>query len=131
MRFGTDTVGKRNPLGAAEAGGPIVSPRGKPGRQYRKLFLWLGSAAVGLIAFAAAWALQHTLIRNRNCALLYLQAALAYDRGMTQHANRHAQSAAGRQPVVVVEIGRSTYDWSQSTDFAGDPSAPFEPGKPV
>lgn len=117
----------RSPSGGAPGAGGFN--KGQLRRKRQGLSLWLGSAAVGLIAFGLAWALQHTLIRNGNYALQYLQSVLAFDRGMTQHAYQSARSAAGAHPVVVAEIGRSTYDWTEANDFSGEKDAPFVPGR--
>lgn len=107
------------------------APRGQSGRNRQGLSLWLGSAAVGLAAFGMAWGLQHVLIRNGTYALMYLQSVLAYDRGMTQHAYAAAKSPATAQPITVLEIGKTTYDWTEATDFTKEPGSPFQPGRPA
>jgi len=62
---------------------------------------------------------------------MYLQSVLAYDRGMTQHANAAARTRSADRPVTVVEIGKTTYDWTEATDFTREPDSPFTPGRPV
>ncbi|MGV3719470.1 MAG: CHASE2 domain-containing protein [Actinomycetota bacterium] len=105
--------------------------KGQARRNRQGLSLWLGSAMVGLTAFGLAWGLQHALIRNGTYALMYLQSVLAYDRGMTQHAYVAAKDSSSAQPVTVLEIGKTTYDWTEATDFTQEPGSPFQPGRPA
>ncbi|MCC2670133.1 MAG: putative Chase2 sensor protein [Armatimonadetes bacterium] len=97
----------------------------------RGLRLWLGSGIVGLVAFGLAWGLQHGLLTNRNFALELLQAVVAYDGGMTQHAYRELGRQGARPPVTVVEISKGTYDQIQRGDFSQVPGTPFRKGQPV
>jgi adenylate cyclase len=96
----------------------------------REIKLWVGSALIGLLSFGLAWGLQSGLIRSRNYTLQLLQATVAFNGGMTQHACRRAQDHQ-RLPVTVVEISKNTYDWIQTTDFSRFPGSPFASGHPA
>jgi len=97
----------------------------------REVKLWVGSALVGLLSFALAWGLQSGLIHSENYTLQLLQATVAFNGGMTQHAYERLRDRKGYQPVTVVEIGKGTYDWVQSTDFSKVPNSPFTAGRPA
>jgi len=97
----------------------------------REIKLWVGSALVGLLSFALAWGLQSGLIHSENYTLQLLQATVAFNGGMTQHAYARLKDAKGYQPITVVEIGKGTYDWAQSTDFSKVPNSPFTAGRPA
>lgn len=95
----------------------------------REIKLWVGSALVGLLSFVLAWGLQSGLIRSENYTLQLLQATVAFNGGMTQHAYDRLNDPKHYQPVTVVEIGKGTYDWVQTTDFSKVPGSPFTAGR--
>lgn len=97
----------------------------------REIKLWVGSALVGLLSFGLAWGLQSGLIQSRNYTLQLLQATVAFNGGMTQHAYESFKDSKHYQPVTVVEIGKGTYDWIQTTDFSRIPGSPFADGRPA
>jgi adenylate cyclase len=97
----------------------------------REIKLWVGSALVGLLSFALAWGLQSGLIHSENYTLQLLQATVAFNGGMTQHAYQSLKDPKRYQPITVVEIGKGTYDWVQTTDFSKVPGSPFTAGRPA
>jgi len=81
-----------------------VSAKKKPNR---KAAMWVASAVIGLVAFAAVWWLQYELVRRQAYQLVQLQGSV-YDAGMTLAARKNLRKTGANGPVTIIAIKENT-----------------------